>query len=127
MQNIFDRNSVDIMTEKSLKLNYFSNSKFINPYTSFFPKRSFNNIINLNLINSDKGISHILNDEGFELKRNILKNSLNFYHKNFDELIKEGALNKFDNVTYKTIKHEHKIDPAEMEKYLINFDNVDAN
>jgi len=124
MQNIFDRNSVDIMTEKSLKLNYFSNSKFINPYTSFFPKRSFNNIINLNLINSDKGISHILNDEGFELKRNILKNSLNFYHKNFDELIKEGALNKFDNVTYKSIKKEKRISNEDLQKFVINFQDT---
>ena len=47
---------------------------------------------------------------------------MKFYHKNFDDLIKEGYLNKFDNVTYKTIKHEHKIDPGDMEKFLLNFD-----
>ncbi len=121
MQNIFDRNSVDIITEKSLKLNSFSNSKFIEPYTSFFPKRSFNNIINLNLINSDKGKDKNLNDEGFELKRDILKNSLNFYHKNYDELIKEGALNKFDNVTYKSIKKEKRISHDDLQKFVINF------
>ena len=124
MQNIFDRNSVDIMTEKSLQLNSFSNSKFIDPYTSFFPKRSFNNIINLNLINSDKGKDKYLIDEGFELKRDILKKSLNFYHKNFDELIKEGALNKFDNVTYKTIKKEKRISHEDLQKFVINFQEV---
>ena len=51
---------------------------------------------------------------------------MNFAHKNFDSLIKEGALNKFDNVTFKTIHHEHKINPGDMEKFLANFDNVDA-
>ena len=49
---------------------------------------------------------------------------MNFAHKNFDSLIKEGALNKFDNVTFKTIHHEHKINPGDMEKFLANFDDV---
>ena len=59
-------------------------------------------------------------------KKEFLKTRMNFYHKNNDAYIKEGTLNKLDNVTYKTIKHEHKIDPVEMEKYLINFNNVNA-
>ena len=56
----------------------------------------------------------------------MLASSMKLYHKNFDDLIKERYLNKFDNVTYKTIKHKHKIAPGDMKKFLLNFDNVDA-
>ena len=126
MMGLHDRESVNKITEKTLKLNSFSEGKLSNAHSTFWPKKSFNNIINLNFVNSNKFKEKDF-DEDLEQKKEFLKTRMNFYHKNYDALIKEGALNKFDNVTYKTIKHEHKIDPAEMEKYLINFDNVDAN
>ena len=124
MQKMYTRESAYCMTEKSLKENNFSNAKFMSATTSFFPKRSYNKIINLNLLNGEVFKDKV--DETVEKEKNKLISSMKFYHKNFDDLIKEGYLNKFDNVTYKTIKHEHKIDPGDMEKFLLNFDNVDA-
>ena len=124
MQKMYTRESAYCMTEKSLKENNFSNAKFMSATTSFFPKRSYNKIINLNLLNGEVFKDKV--DETVEKEKNMLISSMKFYHKNFDDLIKEGYLNKFDNVTYKTIKHEHKIDPGDMEKFLLNFDNVDA-
>ena len=88
--------------------------------TSFWPKRSYNTIINLNLLNSDKFIKDT--DEANNAKREIIKNSLK--KKNYDQLIKEGALNKFDNITYKTNKYENKYNEKEIEKFLVNFDNI---
>ena len=41
--------------------------------------------------------------------------------------MKESLLSRFDNVTYKTIKKENKIDQKDVEKFLKNFDNVGEN
>ena len=70
-------------------------------YSSFFPKKSFNNLINLNLLNSSL-MKDMKNNEDFKNQMNIIKNEISFNHKSFKELIREGALNKFDNITYKT-------------------------
>ena len=125
MQNVHDRKSMEIITEKSLKLNNYPNGKFLTPSSSFLPKKSFNNIINLNMLNSENLKGKNLKDELFENQREELKSSLNFFHKNYDELIKEGALSKFDNITLKT-NQRRKIDPGDIDKFIINFDNVDA-
>ena len=86
----------------------------------FGQKEVFNTIINLNLLNSDKFIKDT--DEANNAKREIIKNSLK--KKNYEQLIKEGALNKFDNITYKTNKYENKYNEKEIEKFLVNFDNI---
>ena len=125
MQNVHDRKSMEIITEKSLKLNNYPNGKFMAPTSSFFPKRSFNNIINLNMLNSENLKGKNLKDEFYENQREELRSSLNFFHKNYDELIKEGALSKFDNITLKT-NQRRKIDPGDIDKFVINFDNVDT-
>jgi len=56
-----------------------------------------------------------------ELANNI-KNSMKFYDKNFEELLKEGMVKKFDNVTFKTIPKQSKINPQELERYLKKFE-----
>ena len=126
MQKMYTRESAYCMTEKSLKENNYPNAKFMSATTSFWPKRSYNRIINLNLLNGQIFKNKKEKDETIEKQKNMVISSTKFYHQNFDDLLKEGYLNKFDNVTYKTIKHEHKIDPGDMEKFLLNFDNVDA-
>jgi hypothetical protein len=125
MQNVHDRKSMEIITEKSLKLNNYPNGKFLTPSSSFLPKKSFNNIINLNVLNSENLKGKNLKDEFYENQREELRSSLNFFHKNYDELIKEGALSKFDNITLKT-NQRRKIDPGDIDKFVINFDNVDT-
>ena len=125
MQNVHDRKSVNVITEKSLKLSNYKNGKFMNASTSFFPKKSFNNIINLNILKSENFISEKNKDEVIEKEKENLKSSLNFFHKNYDELIKEGALNKFDNITLKTIQQRKKLDLNDLKKFIINFDNID--
>lgn len=74
------------MTEKALKMNNFSEGKFSQTQTSFFPKKSFNKIINLNLINSSnfKENAGITNEiaKSNEANDYILK-SMKFYSKLF--------------------------------------------
>lgn len=111
-----------MLTEKALKMNNFADGKFSSSMTSFWPKKSFNKIINLNLLNSTKFKENVglkngeEPSEANEINEYILK-SMKFYSnhhsiillftpidKNYDDLMKESLLNKFDNVTFKTIK-----------------------
>ena len=123
MRGITSRGACDIMNEVNLKMNNFAEGKFISNYTSFWPKKSFNKIVNLNLLNSKTFMSHMINDSESE---HYLKKSLKFYRKNYKELIREGLLNKFDNVTFKSIKpkisKELNIEKF-LEKYFENIKN----
>jgi hypothetical protein len=44
-----------------------------------------------------------------------------FYNKNFDDLIKETMLTKFDSVTYKSIPR-HKRQDNDLDKFMINYE-----
>ena len=101
MRGVTSRGACETINEINLKMNNFAEGKFISNYTSFWPKKSFNKIVNLNLLNSKSFLSHMINDNE---SAHYLKKSLKFYRKNYKELIKEGLLNKFDNVTFKSIK-----------------------
>jgi hypothetical protein len=105
-------------------MNNYAEGKFIKNYTSFWPKKTFNKIINLNLLNSDAFINNVVGDKKkLEKENNYIAKSMKFYNKNYEDLMKEGMLNRFDNVTYKTIKKEQRIDQREMEKFLRNYQN----
>ena len=108
MQNNFQRVSCDNINGKTLEINGYSNRDLSSSKSSFFPKKSFNNIINLNLINSSIFKNKIKNEEVKE-KINIIKNEISFNHKGYEDLIKEGALNRFDGVTYKSINRKNNL------------------
>ena len=107
MQQIHDRRSIDIITDKSLQLNQYKDGKYIPASNSFFPKKSFNNIINVGFSNS-KSFKENNNDEDIQSKKKQILNKLSLNHINYEELVKEGALRKFDNFSYKTILKEKK-------------------
>ena len=124
MKGCVSREACNIMTERSLKMNNYAEGKFRSNYTSFWPKTSFNKIVNLNILNSETFLSNLIGG-----KKNLklegggaTQKSLRFYHRNFKELMKEGMLTKFDNVTYKTIRPNNKIESREMEKFLKNYE-----
>jgi hypothetical protein len=64
MKEIHTRQATEMLTEKTLKMNNFSDGKFMTTYTSFWPKKSYNKIINLNLLNSEKENVGLKNDGG---------------------------------------------------------------
>ena len=74
-------------------------------YSSFY-KKSFNNIINLKMMNSiffeKKANNKIKKDI------NIIKNNIFFNNKSYSQLIKENILNQLDGITLKTLKNELK-------------------
>ena len=123
MKGCVSREACNIMTERSLKMNNFSEGKFRSNYTSFWPKTSFNKIINLNIINSETFLSNLVGGgKNLKLMGHNVQKSLKFYNRNFKELMKEGMLTKFDNITFKTIRPNNKIESKELEKFLKNYE-----
>jgi hypothetical protein len=118
MKGVVSRDGCNITTDTSLKMNNFADGKIRGNYNTFLPKKSFNKIVNLNLMNSNKLIDYLLINKKEALQNNddIIK-SLKFYSKNFKDLLKETSSGKFDNVTYKTIQKKYEI----YEKELQNF------
>ena len=122
MKGTVSRGACETVNEISLKMNNYAEGKFLSNYTSFWPKKSFNKIVNLNLLRSDAFFSYLLNNQGdIKNSNNYVAKSLKFYRKNYEELLKGGMLSKFDNVTLKTIKPEIKVDYKNMEKFLEKF------
>jgi len=133
---MYDRQSCQNMTAKGLKMNRFEDGKFMVQENSFWPKKSYNKILNMNLIKSNK----FLNDIGiFHNSKNEIEKtadinqfvykSTNFYSnysyltlldRNFEDLIKENLISKFDNVTLKTIDRKTKLDEKELNRFLLN-------
>ena len=101
MQDIHDRFSLNNINNKSLDLNYFSDGKFLPAPNTFFPKKSFNKVINLNYAQSKKFKEKDV-DEDIEIKKKFLKTQINFTHKQLEKIVKEGGLSKFDNITFRS-------------------------
>ena len=111
------------MTERSLKMNNFAEGKFRSNYTSFWPKTSFNKIINLNILNSETFLSNLVGGgKNLKMIGNNMQKSIKYYNRNFKELMKEGMLTKFDNITFKTIRPNNKIESKELDKFLQNYE-----
>ena len=71
MKRIYTRNSCYDITQLSLKLNNYKNRGFAKMNSSFWPKKSFNKIINLNLLKSKKFLNNVIGNQN-----NLLTNSL---------------------------------------------------
>ena len=110
MKGLVSRDVCNIITDTSLKMNYFSEGKSRGNYNTFMPKKSYNKIVNLNILNSKNLINHLLINKKDILQNNdnIIKSIL-FYNNNYRGLMKEITSNKFDNITYKTIKNKYKL------------------
>ena len=120
MQKVHDRSALYLTTDKSLKLNNFAKGKYIPASNSFFPKKSYNKIINVKMISSNLFKKKNL-DEDIQNKKNQVLKILDLEGANYEELKTEGALDKFDNFCYKTILRKK---PKEnFKKILISFES----
>ena len=110
MKKIYDRNSCYGISAYSLKLNNFKNRDSSYSKSSFWPKLSFNKVINLNLLKSKKFIDCIISKEDRkEIKNKIIGKIMKFYSKNCNYLLREEELPKFDNITFKSFNKTRKI------------------
>ena len=85
MKKVFTRQAAGLCSENSLKMNNYSDSKFLNSTTCFFPKKSFNKIINLNILTSRKFKDNLgfnenrQDDDQNDQVNNNIKKALKFY------------------------------------------------
>ena len=109
MKTIHDRGSIYRITEKALRLNRYKEGKLTPASSSFMPKRSYNKIININIIKSHD-FKEKLKDEYINEKKEKLKSEIE--RKNNEEQIEFlkdlGVLSQFENFTYKSIPTEKK-------------------
>ena len=117
MQKIFNREGNYSITDKTLELNGYSKGKLGKVDSSFFPKKSFNNIVNMQIM-SGKIFEDDYNIDDINNKKDRMKNQMKFKYKSLGKLIKEGALSKFDNVTFKTIHKTKNFLNSDLNKYL---------
>ena len=67
-------------------------------------------------------LSYLVNNQSdIKNSNNYIAKSMKFYHKNYEDLLKEGMLSKFDNVTLKTIKPEIKTEYKNLDQFLEKF------
>ena len=121
----FDREALNNITEKSLKMNGFSDGKFMTEYSSFFPKKSFNQKINLSLLNND---DFLLNNNMGEVMSKLGSNGamskvMEFYTKNFDNITQENVSSKIDNITLKTVNKPKRISKREENLFKVDLNH----
>ena len=118
MQKMFNRTSVNNYNDKALQLNGYSEGKFMSSYNSFFPKTSFNSLINLSLLRgSDLKDCNLENYNKIQIDKII--NNIGIKTKNYKQLILEGDLDKFDKITFKTVG-KNKFNKILLKRLLFN-------
>ena len=101
MKKLVDRSG---LSQFSLNMNNYKNRGLGSIKTSFFPKKSYNKLVNINLLKSRKFFGNILFGEN---KRKLIKNDplmakvIRFYNQNLQNIMAERSLKKFDGVTLK--------------------------
>ena len=104
----FDRASLEALTREGLKMNKYADVGFNTHSSSFYPKRSYNRVINYNLLNSDIFVDYNLDDLLKKMNSSLhMKKLFELYSKNTEE-IQETNLPQFDSITFRTIHNERK-------------------
>ena len=109
MINLWDRRSIETMTDKGLKMNNYSNSNFHrDSYSMFKPKKSYNKMINYTIMKNDnekidEELKNI-NEEVFGNKK--LKKLIETYAKDDRDNISNKI--NFDLISLKSYKRERK-------------------
>ena len=88
------------------KIYYEKSNDYLRPAVSSFYKNSFNNLINLKLMDSLFFYKKRNNKIKSSLKK--IKNNMTFNGKSYKQLIKENDINKIDGITLKAVKMKHK-------------------
>lgn len=104
MINKFDRNSLNAITEKGLRMNNYLNSKFNKKFSTFTPKKSFNRLIKNNYIQDEKYNENCLNlliKDCFSDKK--LRKYIEYYNKDVNYYLEQNNIKRnFDGITFST-------------------------
>ena len=120
MNRIHNRNSLEVLTKKTLQMNNYINGDMKN-YFSSFNKKSFNSIINYNILKNGKQIDNLkIRKFGKKLDmQGRIKKLMEFYSKNLDDENKINTLKKIDGVTFKSFNNNVKLSEKEKKLFMI--------
>jgi hypothetical protein len=104
MKKIYNRHTANVISEYSFRMNNWKEAKFSSTQSSFDTKKSFNNIIKLN-VNYNNADSKSSTQLGFN---KYVTKDMKFYNKSYEELLQENLVKRFDSVTFKSLKHNSK-------------------
>ena len=120
MNKIHNRNSLEVLTKKTLQMNNYINGE-MKDYFSSFSKKSFNSIINHNLIKNERDINN-LKYAKLSKKMNTrerIKKLMEFYSKNLDDENKFITFKKIDGVTFKSIKNNVELSEKDKKLFIL--------
>ena len=122
MKNIYSRGTLDLITEKGLKMNKYSDVGSKSDYGTFCNKKSFNKVINYELLKNNKDMSNKLQmlSRKFGSKNNITS-LMQFYLLNLDDDKNKFTGKKFDAITLKSIDSPDLLSKNERELFSLNF------
>ena len=120
MHNLYNRGSLEIITEKGLKMNNYAETGSKIDISTFCPKKSYNKMINYSLLKNEKINGNLIKKLSSNQK---IKNLMEFYTKNLDDDKIQFTGNKFDSVTLKSIKPIGELTQREKELFSLNFSN----
>ena len=98
----------------------FANGVYLQPSNQNWNKKTFNKIINLNLLNNKEFVkTFVKNQKQFAKGKDPIAKSFKFYKKNYNDLLKDEMMSRFDNVTFKTKTRHQFLNPKEVEKFIV--------
>ena len=123
MNNLYNRGSLESITDKGLEMNNFSIGEKNSDFSTFCKKKSYNKIINYHLLRNEKrndlcGLDKIAKTLW---NKNRIKNYMEFYLKNLDEDKVQYTGKKFDSITLKSIEPIGCLTEKEKELFSFNF------
>ena len=122
MKNVYSRGTLNLITEKGLKMNKYSEVGSKSDYGTFCNKKSFNKVINYELLKNNKDWSNKLKilAKKFGPKINI-KSLMEFYTLNLDDDKNKYTGKKFDAITLKSVDNTDLLSQSEKELFSLNF------
>ena len=125
MINLYDRNSLEALTKKGLKMNNYKDIDFSDVFSSFCNKKSFNTIINHNLLKDKKSLKNPFIEK---INKNLnsanrLKKLMEFYTINLDNQNLLDFNNRFDAITYKTLEKTELLSEKDKKLFSLHFEN----
>ena len=124
MNKMYSRGSLEILTEKGLKMNSFAEGGCTEDNTSTFcQKKTFNSVINYRLLKNSKSENKKLDSIAKKLGTQAkIKKLMEFYSKNLDDENVEMNSN-FDAITFRTIKNDVVLNERDRKLFSLKFND----
>ena len=123
MNNLYNRTSLETITDKGLEMNNFFLSENNWDFSTFCKKKSYNKLINLNLLRNERrndfsGLEKIAKTLW---NKHRIKHQMEFYLKNLDQDNVQFTGKTFDSITLKSIEPIACLTEKEKELFSLNF------